>query len=120
MAEASHWFERYRGLAVTIVASGNYVGGTIWPPLVNWGTQFAGWRTTHIAIGVFCAGGMTLVLLVLRAQIGSAKALVPENAPPPRIDLRLSTNTLRALLGIAGVSSCGAMASPRVHMFAVS
>jgi MFS family permease len=24
MAEASHWFERYRGLAVTIVASGNY------------------------------------------------------------------------------------------------
>ena len=37
MAEVSHWFERYRGLAVTIVASGNYVGGTIWPPLVNWG-----------------------------------------------------------------------------------
>ena len=50
MAEASHWFERYRGLAVTIVASGNYVGGTIWPPLVNWGMQTAGWRTTHIAI----------------------------------------------------------------------
>ncbi len=57
MAEASHWFERYRGLAVTIVASGNYVGGTIWPPLVNWGTQTAGWRTTHIAIGIFCARG---------------------------------------------------------------
>ena len=44
MAEASHWFERYRGLAVTIVASGNYVGGTIWPPLVNWGIQTTGWR----------------------------------------------------------------------------
>ena len=55
MAEASHWFERYRGLAVTIAASGNYVGGTIWPPLVNWGMQSAGWRTTHIAIGIFCA-----------------------------------------------------------------
>ncbi|KAH2776128.1 hypothetical protein KXW38_000572, partial [Aspergillus fumigatus] len=37
MAEASHWFERYRGLAVTIVASGNYIAGTFWPPLVNWG-----------------------------------------------------------------------------------
>ena len=35
MAEASHWFERYRGLAVAIAASGNYIGGTIWPPLVN-------------------------------------------------------------------------------------
>ena len=37
MAEASHWFDRYRGLAVTIVASGNYIGGTIWPPLINLG-----------------------------------------------------------------------------------
>ena len=118
MAEASHWFERYRGLAVTIVASGNYVGGTIWPPLINWGTQFAGWRTTHIAIGVFCAVAMTLVLLVLRAQIGSAKARDHENAPPPRIDLRLSTNTLTALLCIASVSCCVAMAMPQVHIVA--
>jgi MFS family permease len=118
MAEASHWFERYRGLAVTIVASGNYVGGTIWPPLVNWGTQFAGWRSTHIAIGIFCAVAMTLVLLVLRAQIGSAKARDHENAPPPRIDLRLSTNTLTALLCIASVSCCVAMAMPQVHIVA--
>ena len=43
MAEASHWFERYRGLAVAIAASGNYIGGTIWPPLVNYGMQSAGW-----------------------------------------------------------------------------
>ena len=43
MAEVSHWFERYRGLAVTIVASGNYVAGTLWPPLVNWGVQEIGW-----------------------------------------------------------------------------
>src|SRR5882672_1561587 len=118
MAEAAHWFERYRGLAVTIVASGNYVGGTIWPPLVNWGMESAGWRTTHIAIGVFCAVAMTLVLLVLRAQIGSAKARDHENAPPPRIDLRLSTNTLTALLCIAGVSCCVAMAMPQVHIVA--
>src|SRR5665647_899249 len=68
MAEVSHWFERYRGLAVTIVASGNYVGGTIWPPLVNWGVQTYDWRTTHIAIGIFCAVAMTLVLILLRAQ----------------------------------------------------
>src|SRR3954454_4726254 len=73
MAEASHWFERYRGLAVAIAASGNYIGGTIWPPLVNWGIQTHGWRTTHIAIGLFCAATMTVLLLLLRAQIGGAK-----------------------------------------------
>jgi MFS family permease len=118
MAEASHWFERYRGLAVTIVASGNYVGGTIWPPLVNWGVQTAGWRATHIAIGIFCAVAMTIVLLVLRAQIGRAVKRSHANAPPPRVDLRLSTNTLTAMLCIASIACCVAMAMPQVHIVA--
>ncbi len=118
MAEASHWFERYRGLAVTIVASGNYVAGTVWPPLVNWGVQSVGWRTTHIAIGIFCAVTMTLLLLVLRSQIGDAKVRDHANAPPPRLDLRLSTNALTVLLCIASISCCVAMAMPQVHIVA--
>src|SRR6266850_6444812 len=116
MAEASHWFDRYRGLAVTIVASGNYVGGTIWPPLVNWGAQTAGWRTTHIAVGIFCGLAMTAVLLILRMKIGAASQRDHVNAPPPRIDLRLSTNTLTVLLSIASISCCVAMAMPQVHI----
>jgi MFS family permease len=118
MAEASHWFERYRGLAVTIVASGNYVAGTVWPPLVNWGVQSAGWRTTHITIGIFCAVAMTLMLALLRAQIGGEQVRDHENAPPPRVDLRISTNTLTALLCIASISCCVAMAMPQVHIVA--
>jgi MFS family permease len=118
MAEASHWFERYRGLAVTIVASGNYVGGTIWPPLVNWGMQTVGWRATHIVIGIFCAVAMTILLMVLRAQIGRAVRRSHANAPPPRVDLRLSTNTLTVMLCIASVACCVAMAMPQVHIVA--
>jgi MFS family permease len=118
MAEASHWFERYRGLAVTIVASGNYVAGTVWPPLITYGIQSVGWRTTHIAIGLFCAVTMTLLLFVLRALIGGAKARDHGNAPPPRVDLQLSTNTLTALLGIASIACCVAMAMPQVHIVA--
>jgi MFS family permease len=118
MAEASHWFERYRGLAVTIVASGNYVAGTVWPPLVNWGVQSVGWRSTHIAIGIFCAVTMTLLLLVLRSQIGDEKVRDHANAPPPRLDLRLSTNALTVLLCIASISCCVAMAMPQVHIVA--
>jgi MFS family permease len=118
MTEASYWFERYRGLAVTIVASGNYLGGAAWPPLVNWGVQQVGWRTTHIAIGIFCAVTMTLLLLLLRARLGGAKARSHANAPPPRVDLRLSTNALTALLSIASISCCVAMAMPQVHIVA--
>jgi len=118
MAEASHWFERYRGLAVTIVASGNYFAGTMWPPIVSWGMQSIGWRHTHIGIGLVCVGLMTILVLVLRAQMGHDHVRDHANAPPPRVDLKLSTNTLTVLLSIASISCCVAMAMPQVHIVA--
>lgn len=118
MAEASHWFERYRGLAVGIAASGNYVGGTIWPPLVNWGIQTYGWRTTHIAVGIFTAVAMTLALAGLRVLMGAGVRRSHVNAPPPRLDLKLSTNTLTVILGLASISCCVAMSMPQVHIVA--
>ena len=35
IADISHWFTRRRGIAVAICASGNYIGGAIWPPIVQ-------------------------------------------------------------------------------------
>ncbi|WP_456721357.1 MULTISPECIES: MFS transporter [unclassified Bradyrhizobium] len=118
MAEASHWFERYRGLAVAIAASGNYVGGTVWPPLVNFGMQSVGWRTTHIAIGIFTAIAMALALVVLRLLMGAATRRSHVNAAPPRVDMRLSTNALTAILSLASISCCVAMSMPQVHIVA--
>lgn len=118
MAEASHWFERRRGIAVTIAASGNYIGGTIWPPVVNWGMQSFGWRPTHIAVGLGSAAAMVIVLTILRMQMGAATRRSHVNAPPPRIDLRLGTNTLTVLLSIASIACCVAMAMPQVHIVA--
>jgi MFS family permease len=118
MAEASHWFDRYRGLAVAIAASGNYIGGTIWPPLVSWAMQSYGWRTTHIAVGIFTAVAMTLALIVLRLLMGAAERRNHDNAPPPRVDLRLSTNTLTAILAVASIACCVAMSMPQVHIVA--
>ena len=40
------------------------------------------------------------------------------NAPPPRVDLRLSTNTLTVMLCIASIACCVAMAMPQVHIVA--
>jgi len=118
MAEASHWFERYRGLAVGFAASGNYIGGTIWPPLVNWGVQTYGWRTTHIAVGIFAAAAMTLALIGLRVLMGAGVRRSHVNAPPPGLDLKLSTNTLTAILALASISCCVAMSMPQVHIVA--
>jgi len=118
IAEVSHWFERYRGLAVSIVASGNYVAGALWPPFVNWGVQAIGWRETHIAIGIFCAVSMTLLLLALRARMNGVGARDHTDAPPPQVDLQISTNALTALLCIASIACCVAMAMPQVHIVA--
>ncbi|WP_430648781.1 MFS transporter [Bradyrhizobium pachyrhizi] len=118
MAEASHWFERYRGLAVAIAASGNYVGGTVWPPLVNFGMQSVGWRATHVVIGIFTAVSMLLALMVLRVLMGAATRRSHVNAAPPRVDLKLSTNALTAILSLASISCCVAMSMPQVHIVA--
>jgi MFS family permease len=118
MAEASHWFDRYRGLAVAIAASGNYIGGTIWPPLVNWGIQTYGWRATHIAIGIFTALAMTVALGGLRLMVGVASQRSHVNAPLPRLDVKLSTDALTVILSLASISCCVAMSMPQVHIVA--
>ncbi|WP_298261871.1 MFS transporter [Bradyrhizobium sp.] len=118
MAEASHWFDRYRGLAVAIAASGNYIGGTIWPPVISWGMQSAGWRSTHIGIGIFTAVAMTLALIVLRLLMGSGTRRSHVDAAPPRVDLGLSTNALTAILSLASIACCVAMSMPQVHIVA--
>jgi MFS family permease len=101
MAEASHWFDRYRGLAVAVAASGNYIGGAIWPTVINHGIETMGWRNTQIVIGIFTAVAMTLALIGLRMLMGAGAQRNHENAPPPRVDLRLSTNALTVMLSLA-------------------
>ena len=118
MTEASHWFDRHRGLAVTIAASGNYIAGTFWPTVVERGTAYAGWRATHIAIGIGCTIVMAIVVAVLRWQIGSETVRSHADAPPPRVDLQIGTNALTAVLGIAAIACCVAMSMPQVHIVA--
>jgi MFS family permease len=40
------------------------------------------------------------------------------NAPPPRLDLKLSTNALTVILGLASFSCCVAMSMPQVQIVA--
>src|SRR5262245_49939257 len=54
IADISLWFVRRRGLAVAIVAGGNYLGGTVWPPILQHFISTAGWRETHFGVGLFC------------------------------------------------------------------
>ena len=35
LADISHWFVRRRGIAVALCASGTYLGGALWPPVIE-------------------------------------------------------------------------------------
>ena len=120
MADVSQWFVRRRGIAVALCSAGNYLAGVIWPPLVQHFIASAGWRPTHIGIGLFCAATMLpLAWLALRRappvhQIGVAAAA----AARAQSTLGLSPNALMALLSIAGIACCVAMSMPQVHIVA--
>src|SRR5262245_34213191 len=68
VADISLWFVRRRGLAVAIVASGNYLAGTVWPPVVQHFVETVGWRQTHVGIGLFCAAVILPLAAVMRRR----------------------------------------------------
>ncbi len=121
MADISRWFVARRGLAVGICASGNYVAGTVWPPIVQHFVETQGWRATHIGIGVFCVCAMLPLAFVLRrpppqhAPLSSTAASITH---APGVNGALSHTTIMALLLIAGFACCMAMAMPQVHLVA--
>jgi len=117
MADISHWFVQRRGIAVAIAASGNYVAGTISPPVVQHFIATSGWRATHIGIGLFCLVAMLPLTLALRRRLDVHQSEA-DNAADRMAEVPLSPLTLQVLLCIAGVACCVAMSMPQVHIVA--
>jgi len=121
LAHTSLWFVRRRGIAVAIFASGNYLAGTVWPPIVQHFIQSVGWRHTYLGIAVFCAVSMLPLAFVLRRPPPIIE-LQPGRAGPSASfserPLGLSKRALQTLLIIAGLSCCVAMSMPQVHLVA--
>ena len=118
VADVSLWFQRRRGIAVAIVASGNYLAGTIWPPLLQSAIAAVGWRQAHVGIGVFCVLTMLPLSLALRRRAPLEGGSMLVGAREIVGGLRMSPSTLQALLVLAGLACCIAMSMPQVHIVA--
>jgi MFS family permease len=119
VADTSLWFNRRRGIAVAICASGNYLAGAVWPPILQYLFTTVGWRQTYIGMGIFSLAAALSLSFFLRKK-------------PPALDLSLhettklkggktlglSPNALMILLCVAGVGCCVAMSMPQVHIVA--
>ncbi len=119
VADVSLWFEKRRGLAVAVVASGNYLSGTIWPPILTHAIETIGWRQAHIGIGVICVVTMLPLAFLLRRRADTsekpASAGGSRLSPPPA---NMSLRTIQILLIVAGLACCIAMSMPQVHIVA--
>ena len=118
VADVSLWFHRRRGIAVAIVASGNYVAGTVWPPLLTLAIEAYGWRVAHMGIGAVCLVTMVPLALAIRGRppvdydtpAAEANRLARGPRVPPAV--------LQGILVVAGLACCLAMSMPQVHIVA--
>ena len=120
LADTSLWFVRRRGIAVAVCASGNYLGGALWPPLVQHTVAAIGWRQTYIGIGVISMVVMCGLALMMRQRPPLPPPSGGQTAATRGMALPFGMKTGKAqfLLCIAGVGCCVAMAMPQVHIVA--
>ena len=121
VADTSLWFNRRRGIAVAICASGNYLAGAVWPPVLQHFFDTFGWRDDlrrrghllrrdHARPGVRPAAAAACPA----GRSFRASRLEMKSDRP----LGLSPNALMVLLAVAGVACCVAMSMPQVHIVA--
>jgi MFS family permease len=94
IATVNHWFRRKRGLAMSIVQTGQALGGFLIFPLVALAVLKLGWRTAAFLSGLVVLMLLPLVLFIRRSP--ESMGLLPDGEPraaplggPPRPVSRL-------------------------------
>jgi MFS family permease len=118
VADVSHWFDKRRGLAMAICASGNYVAGAVWPKLIDLVMRQHDWRIAYLVVGAICLAAMIPCCFVLRPRSPHHGTGAAPAAPYSARSLGLSPTGLQIWLAIAGVGCCVAMALPQAHIVA--
>ena len=119
IADTSHWFLKRRGIAVALIASGNYFSGAIWPPLFNNILQSDGWRDVYWILALSTVFIMIPLSFLLAKKISEETARISDAASSDkRQNVSISPKALTILLSIAGIGCCVAMSMPQVHIVA--
>jgi len=119
IADTSHWFLKRRGIAVALIASGNYFSGAIWPPLFNSTLQSDGWRDVYWILALSTVFIMIPLSFLLTKKISEETARISDAASSDkRQNVSISPKALTILLSIAGIGCCVAMSMPQVHIVA--
>jgi MFS family permease len=117
LTNISLWFEKHRGIAISICACGNSLAGVVWPTVIESVISAHGWRAAHLTVGIICLVAIPPLVLLLRSRPPVRAA----GAQPLAASLRrinLPPAMLQILLSVAGLACCVAMSMPQVHIVA--
>ncbi len=117
MADVSQWFLRRRGVAVAIVACGSYLAGAVWPMALTGQIGAGAWREAYLTIAaVVVVVNIPLAFLLFRRVPPEARVQADREASTRSQATGLSPTLITALLALAGLGCCIAMAMPQIHM----
>ena len=117
ITDISHWFLKQRGIAVALIASGNYLAGGIWPLFLSDILAEDGWRAAYLSLSVVTLCIILPLALLLQRRLPEAGHEIAARQVTQNIQkTRISPLRLQILLSIAGVACCVAMSMPQVHI----
>ncbi|MGB1895358.1 MAG: MFS transporter [Candidatus Puniceispirillaceae bacterium] len=117
ITDISHWFLKQRGIAVALIASGNYLAGGIWPLFLSDILAEDGWRTAYLMLAVITLCVILPLALLLQRKLPEAGHQIAAQQVNENIQkTRISPLRLQLLLCVAGVACCVAMSMPQVHI----
>jgi MFS family permease len=117
ITDISHWFLKQRGIAVALIASGNYLAGGIWPLFLSDILAEDGWRAAYFTLSVITLCIILPLALLLRRRLPEEGHEIAARQVTQNIQkTRISPLRLQILLSIAGVACCVAMSMPQVHI----
>ncbi len=123
LANITRWFDRRRGMAIAITASGQALAGAVWPLIFEPRIAAVGWQEAWREYGIVAIAVMLPITFAFRRPVpsqpdggaGIARGR-PESASAPKP--AMPYNLVLALLSVAIVGCCVAMAMPMVHLIA--
>ena len=120
MADISNYFYKRKGLAVSLVASGQHLCGAIWPFVIKDFIIEGDWRNAHLFIALVCSILIPILFYFLGNKVpkmnNKQKLTTQDEDINSKVNLSISNRQIQILLMIAGVLCCVAMSMPQVHI----
>jgi MFS family permease len=118
IAAVTSWFDRHRGLAVSLVSAGLGVAPMTMSPFAAWLVSRSDWRTAQLTIGILVWILLVPVSFFVRQAPGHAAEGTPAGAPVagPRIGVSEALrSTPFIVLALTFFACCAAHSGPIFH-----